>query len=48
MEESKELVGWVSIDVERVLGDISDVVVLENVMCDLVLMFLQVWLECEN
>ena len=31
VEEAKELVGWVSIDVERVLADFSDVVVLENV-----------------
>ena len=31
MEEDKELVGWVSIDVEGVLADVSEVVVLENV-----------------
>ena len=31
MEEGKELVGWVSIDVEGVFVDVSEVVVLENV-----------------
>ena len=30
MEEDKELVGWVSIDVERELVDVSVVVVLVN------------------
>ena len=31
MEEDKELVGWVSIDVEGVVADVSVVVLLVNV-----------------